>query len=233
VELWLDFSGLAPGTERVLRSLPFEAGGMGMMGMGGGGRGRGMRGRGMGMMGMMGGALPNGSAFDVLRVRVERDGETARPLPARLSEIAWPRLEDAINRESPRTIQLQMGRMQVALNGRTFEMEAAAPDERVKLGTTEVWEFANTAGPMSHPMHLHNLQYRVIDRRGEPRLESMYATVRDGLVDEGWKDTVIVMPGERVRALMRFEDYTGLYLYHCHILEHEDMGMMRNYLVEA
>jgi FtsP/CotA-like multicopper oxidase with cupredoxin domain len=44
---------------------------------------------------------------------------------------------------------------------------------------------------------------------------------------------VLVLPGERVKVLMRFEDHTGLYLYHCHILEHEDLGMMRNYLVEA
>jgi len=44
---------------------------------------------------------------------------------------------------------------------------------------------------------------------------------------------VIVMPGERVRVLMRFTDHAGLYLYHCHILEHEDLGMMRNYRVQS
>jgi len=54
-----------------------------------------------------------------------------------------------------------------------------------------------------------------------------------GFVDEGWHDTVLVMPGERVKVLQRFEDFEGLYLYHCHNLEHEDMGMMRNYRVEA
>jgi FtsP/CotA-like multicopper oxidase with cupredoxin domain len=43
----------------------------------------------------------------------------------------------------------------------------------------------------------------------------------------------IVMPGERVKPLMKFTDHTGLYIYHCHILEHEDLGMMRNYLVRA
>jgi FtsP/CotA-like multicopper oxidase with cupredoxin domain len=52
-----------------------------------------------------------------------------------------------------------------------------------------------------------------------------------GYLDEGWKDTVLLMPGERVRLMMRFEDYDGLFLYHCHNLEHEDMGMMRNYYV--
>lgn len=49
-------------------------------------------------------------------------------------------------------------------------------------------------------------------------------------VGEGWKDTVLVMPGERVRVL---HDYPGLFLYYCHMLEHEDSGLMRNYLVQA
>ena len=55
----------------------------------------------------------------------------------------------------------------------------------------------------------------------------------EGYVDEGWKDTVLLMPGERIRILVKFGDYPGLFLYHCHNLEHEDMGMMRNYLVEG
>lgn len=57
--------------------------------------------------------------------------------------------------------------------------------------------------------------------------------MKAGLVDERWKDTVLVMPGERVRVLLHFADYTGLFLYHCHMLEHEDSGLMRNYLVKA
>ena len=51
-------------------------------------------------------------------------------------------------------------------------------------------------------------------------------------MDEGWKDTVMVMPGERVKVLLKFVD-PGLFVYHCHNLEHEDQGMMRNYRVEA
>ena len=87
--------------------------------------------------------------------------------------------------------------------------------------------------PMAHPLHVHNLQFKVIERLQDPRFGAVYDTVRAGLIDEGWKDVVIVMPGERVRVLMQFTDHAGLYLYHCHILEHEDMGMMRNYLVRA
>lgn len=61
----------------------------------------------------------------------------------------------------------------------------------------------------------------------------VWESVRHGYVDEGWKDTVLLMPGERVKALLKFEHYPGLFLYHCHILEHEDNGLMRNYLVRA
>jgi hypothetical protein len=66
-----------------------------------------------------------------------------------------------------------------------------------------------------------------------PTQAAAYATVSQGLVDSGWKDTVIVMPGEQVTFLMRNTRYPGNFLYHCHNLEHEDMGMMRDYYVVA
>ena len=56
-------------------------------------------------------------------------------------------------------------------------------------------------------------------------------TLRAGIVDAGWRDTVLVLPGETVRVQVTFTRHPGLYLYHCHILEHEDMGMMRNFRV--
>ena len=77
------------------------------------------------------------------------------------------------------------------------------------------------------------MRFKVLERLIAPRQAAAYATVRDGLLDEGWKDTVLVMPGERVRVGMRFEHYAGLFLYHCHMLDHEDMGMMRNFRVEG
>jgi FtsP/CotA-like multicopper oxidase with cupredoxin domain len=130
---------------------------------------------------------------------------------------------------------MTMQQMSWFLNGRTFEMEAVAPDEVIRLGDLEVWEFANQSGMMSmiHPMHVHNVQFQVIDRQVLPQLEEAWETVRAGYVDDGWKDTVLVMPGERVKVLLKFEDYEGLYLYHCHNLEHEDQGMMRNFRVQA
>jgi hypothetical protein len=76
-------------------------------------------------------------------------------------------------------------------------------------------------------------QHQVIERQIDPNFSAAWETLSDGFVDEGWHDTGLVMPGEHVKVLLKFEDFEGLYLYHCHNLEHEDMGMMRNYHVEA
>lgn len=85
---------------------------------------------------------------------------------------------------------------------------------------------------MAHPIHLHGQQYQIISRKMEGMRKEEYATVKDGFIDSGWKDTVLVMPGEEIEIIKPFEDYKGLFLYHCHNLEHEDLGMMRQFLVE-
>ncbi len=177
------------------------------------------------------GAAPVQRGRPIARFRIANGGTRKSALPQRLSSFPPLRIEEAANRARPRTFQLSMQRGQAMLNGRTFgRMDEVADDEKVKLGTTEVWEFTNDASfgmRMAHPMHVHNLQFRVIERSG-PR-----HAVSAGFTDEGLKDVVLVLPGQRVKVLMKFEDHTGLYLYHCHILEHEDLGMMRNYLVQA
>ena len=107
---------------------------------------------------------------------------------------------------------------------------------RVKLNTTEVWELRNDVNGASgfpHPIHIHGLQFQILSRQVLDEADEVWQTVKDGYVDEGWKDTVLLMPGENAKVLLRFEDYTGLFLYHCHNLEHEDAGMMRNYQVDA
>lgn len=228
VELWADFSGRDVGAELRLLSLPFSGAEVsGMM------RGPGMMGGGL----MTGGAsvLPNGAEFTVLTVHVEREGTGSHALPEQLSESPLLRVEDAVNIHKPRSFEITMRQMTWFLNGRTFRMEHVAEDEVIRLGDTEVWEFVNQDGQMNmiHPMHIHNVQFRVVKREVLPALADVWETVRSGYVDEGWKDTVLLMPGERAKLLMRFEDYAGLYLYHCHNLEHEDMGMMRNFEITA
>jgi FtsP/CotA-like multicopper oxidase with cupredoxin domain len=224
IELWADFRGRDLGTELRLQSLPFFGGEAG--GMMGGGQGRMMASE---------GTLPNGGEFTVMRFYMDREANESTELPERLSEPRFHQAEDAVNRRRPRTFEIDMRRMLWFLNGRTFEMEEVARDEIVRLGDLEVWEFVNQRGMMVmiHPMHVHNVQFQVIGREMLPQLRDAWDTVRAGYVDEGWKDTVLVMPGERVRILLKFEDYEGLYLYHCHNLEHEDQGLMRNYRVRA
>jgi FtsP/CotA-like multicopper oxidase with cupredoxin domain len=85
---------------------------------------------------------------------------------------------------------------------------------------------------MAHPIHLHEEPFQILSRTGGGEEASDYATVREGFIDSGWKDTVLVMPGEKVRILKPFKDYKGVFMVHCHNLEHEDMGMMREFLVE-
>ena len=213
LELWADFSRYPVGSELALVSLPFDAGAMGG-----------------GMMGS-GAVLPNGAGFSIFKVKVNRQEKETRKLPQKLSTIIRYRHADAVNREYPRRFHLVMQHMAWTINGRTFRMQEVANDEKVRLNTLEVWEFVNEGGGMGmmgamnmpHPMHLHGMQFQVLERRG---------VRHEGYVDDGWKDTVLLMPGERIRLLVRFGDYPGLFLYHCHNLEHEDMGMMRNYLIE-
>jgi len=230
LELWADFSRYAVGTETALISLPFDGGMMGGRGMGRGMMGGGRMGRGM-MGGMMGSGtvLPNGAGFPMLRIKVNRKEKSGQVLPQKLSAIERYRTQDAVNPGDPKLFELLMQHMSFTINGRTFQMESVAPDERVKMNSMEIWEFVNQSGGMGmmqmpHPIHLHGKRFQVLERQG---------VTHEGYVDEGWKDTVLLMPGERIRILVRFGDYPGLFLYHCHNLEHEDLGMMRNYFVEG
>jgi bilirubin oxidase len=84
---------------------------------------------------------------------------------------------------------------------------------------------------MAHPIHLHGQQYQIISRKMEGMRKEEYATVKDGFIDSGWKDTVLVMPGEEIEIIKPFQHYKGFFLYHCHNLEHEDLGMMRQFYV--
>ncbi len=232
VEVWADFSGRTTGSEMRLVSLPFsgfDSGGGGMMGGG-----------------MMGGSsLPNDAPFDILSLKVGEKGEDVNPFPSRLLTIERYDVKDAVNQNNPRSFILAMQGMVHTINNRLFEMDAVARDEIVRLGDLEIWEFANLEGggggmgmgmmnmEMPHPMHIHGVQFQVLSRQLTQGSESTYKGLSSGFVDDGWKDTVLVMPGEKVQVLVRFDGYAGTFLYHCHNLEHEDAGMMRNYKIES
>lgn len=97
------------------------------------------------------------------------------------------------------------------INGRVMDMNRA--DVTAAIGSTEIWQIENVVG-MDHPFHLHGFQFQVLDR--------------DGVAEPfpSWKDVVNVPKHETVRFIVRFTDYPGRWMIHCHILDHEDHGMM-------
>jgi FtsP/CotA-like multicopper oxidase with cupredoxin domain len=222
-DLVVDFSSFEPGTRVTLRSHAFQIPGMmGMMGGMGGpppGRGPGGMGRRGRMMGGMGG-FPQGTEMDFVDFLVTDDRAAGTPeLPARLVEDRGPLPTGESVR---RSFRFESMMMQHTINGRSFAMERV--DVEVPLGRTEVWTFVNDSG-FAHPVHVHAGRFRVLSRSGG----------RSALMpwEEGLKDTVLLLPGERVEVAVRFEEYAGLFLLHCHNLEHEDAGMMSNFRVLA
>ncbi len=218
-DLLLDLTALAAGTEVHLDSQAFAEADAGVVGMGG------MRGGGMGDRS----SLPNGAPLRVMTLRTRARKGPAFRVPERLSSFdeTWSPRADATIRSVPLSFQ----RMMWFLDGRTFAMDDVAPEESVAAGSTQLWEFVNLTNPMgmqaAHPIHMHGRQFRVVARNGGSATNAL----RAGIVDAGWRDTVLVLPGETVRVQVTFTRHPGLYLYHCHILEHEDMGMMRNFQV--
>ena len=207
VELWVEFGRYSLGSQPTLQSQPF---------------------------------FNSPSTYDVVQFKVEQKSAETQPLPTQLSTIAPLQPQQAT---IERDVVLAMARMRWTLNGRVYELDGVAADERVKANEIASWTFINRGGggrgmmggmmTLPHPMHVHATQFQVVDRQIDAAMRAEWEQVREGFIDTGWKDTVLVMPGERVTVLMPFTDYTGTFVYHCHNLEHEDMGMMRNFEVVA
>lgn len=254
-DVWVNFDKAKLGEEMHLHSLPFHGTDPLMASMHGprgdrlerkmGGGRHGMRGamapgrRGMmlgGHRGMFPNKLPNGDKFSVLKIVVTRKSRIKDVIPDRLTTIQRYRVQMATNADAPKSIRLSMGHMSPNLNGRTFSMDDAAPEEIIDQDNMYLIEFINRdpvmhGMMMAHPMHIHGQQFQIVKREVANGYEEGYASLSEGFLNRGWKDIVLVMPGEKVSVLKRFDDYSGLYLYHCHNLEHEDMDMMRNFRV--
>ncbi|WP_315897854.1 multicopper oxidase domain-containing protein [Gillisia sp. Hel_I_86] len=71
---------------------------------------------------------------------------------------------------------------------------------------------------MPHPIHLHLVQFNILERDSSGMDRAIWDSIKDGLIDGGWQDTVLLMPGMKIRIIMHFENYKGLFLYHCHNL---------------
>ena len=194
----------------------------------------------------------------VMQIRVGRRVTSPGPsrvpasLPGVMPALGAPSLTRNVTLEeveNPDTGEPEFG----SLNGRKFD-DARGVQERPKLGSTEDWRLVNTTED-SHPIHLHLIQFQVIDRQAydadgyktalaqaraanrnapnpDPRPYFTGAPVAPDANERGWKDTVRANPGQVTRIRARWTLPAGVsapqrYVFHCHILEHEDNSMMR------
>ena len=151
---------------------------------------------------------------DVLELRAADDLDPSPQLPDRLAPAPDLRANDAMVTRS-----FRLGGTNI--NGRDMDMNRI--DEVVRVGDTEVWE-ARNAGGTPHNFHVHGVQFQVIDVDGDPPPPQL----------SGWKDTVYVAPDSTVRLIMRFDAYPdpdNPFMFHCHLLRHEDQGMMGQFVV--
>lgn len=156
-------------------------------------------------------------------------------IPVHLSTI--PKLT---NYQRIRTLRLNMRQDSYGRNIHLLDdrLWAEPITETPKLGQTEIWNLVNETQE-THPIHLHLVRFQILDRQPfdrnlfekEGRIVATGARVLPELNERGWKDTVRARPGEVTRIIVPFGPYPGLFVWHCHILEHEDYEMMRPYLV--
>jgi len=226
LDVWADFSARNEGSQLMLKSLAFS-GVMPKM-----------------AMGMNRSSLAVGSEYPICTIKVTRKVSESHKLPTKLAKIHRYGIHETANPNNPLPISISESPMSMLLNGRAYEFNHPLPSERVKMGSVQLLEIFHAQSNMGmsggmggmnmtmpHPIHLHGQQFEIMSRSisGDT---SDYDTVREGFIDSGLKDTVLVMPMERIKVIKPFQDFKGLYLYHCHNLEHEDMGMMREFLVE-
>lgn len=218
-DLWMDFSKHDPGDRIELRTanLFVEAAGTGP-GPGPGG----------------GGGPPALDPPEGVAVTFVVDDSPAErgEVPRRLGGSVAVDAADAVNPDAPKQFVLSTFRASHWINDTQWEGRVVTDTETVSFGTTEIWEFVSRS-PLAHPMHLHGQAFRVLERTwDDDGAAASWEQVADGVVETGLRDTVVVWPGQRVRIAVPFDAHRGYFLYHCHILEHEDHGMMRSFLIE-
>lgn len=166
-----------------------------------------------------------GTTDEVMEFRIAPlTGPDTSNLPLNLSTINRYQEVDAVK---VRTLELvrtfdQYNRLELLLDGKKW---TEATSEIIVQGEMEIWEFVNQTG-QTHPMHLHMEAFQVLDRT-----DSGGSDVALEDYELGWEDTVSVGGHETVRIMVRFDQYTGDFVWHCHILEHEDLEMMRTFRI--
>ncbi|GAW29201.1 multicopper oxidase family protein [Carboxydocella sp. ULO1] len=182
-------------------------------------------------MGMQHDSLKAGEEINILKIVINRETEKTFKIPQNLSSLKPINIKDSLTRK----FRLSFTGKQWQINGQTFNISQFPVI--VKKHSKEIWEIANDKKSMPHPMHLHGFMFQVLQRLNSPKQVQDLAIDQSGrtAMDLGWKDTVLIWPGETVRIAIDFtHDFTGdqVYLFHCHNLEHEDLGMMLNLKVK-
>jgi FtsP/CotA-like multicopper oxidase with cupredoxin domain len=168
----------------------------------------------LGVPGVIAGANAGNDTLDVLELRAAGTLATVGTVPAAL--VPMPRMN-----ASDATVRRQFRLDGFNINNR--QMDLGRIDETVELGATEIWTVTNTVS-MPHSFHVHDVQFRLASIGGQPPSPEL----------AGWKDTVYLRPDTEYRLVMHFTDYTDPdfpYMYHCHLLWHEDRGMMGQFVV--
>lgn len=178
-----------------------------------------------------------GDGFALMQFRVARERAARNPaLPARLREVARMDEKSAV-RTRFMTLAEYGDDMVMLLNGKHWHEPVT---EIVKAGSTEIWELANLTDDM-HPIHLHTVRFQVLDRQwmnvpkyfAEKRVEFTGPVTPPLTWEMGWKDVVQCPPRTLTRIIVPFAAKPGMYVWHCHVLEHEANDMMRPFEVIA
>lgn len=196
LDILVNFAGITIGTELYLESRIFDNGG----------------------------TSQGKQGFKIMKFKVTQTVNDVFTLPASLSSV-----NTISPSSSSKTRYFVINAMQMSsgmnmtgihrINDKTYDKNRI--DENVSANTTEIWVFDNSQGEEPHPVHLHGVQFQVLERSGS----------RSQLIasESGWKDTVLVLPREVVKIIIPFLTAAGVYVFHCHNLEHEDDGMMLQY----
>ncbi|MBS1493287.1 MAG: multicopper oxidase domain-containing protein [Bacteroidetes bacterium] len=162
-----------------------------------------------------------GTEMNLLRFDITSNTSSGGVVPAALTPITYYNNADVVRTRNFTLSHVTSGGMtgMHRINGLTFQMDRI--DFEVPQNGLEKWQITNATGDF-HPMHSHGILFQVYSRNGNTTLAPN---------DKGWKETVLVNPYEQVAVLVKFTQYKGLYLWHCHNLEHEDDGMMLNFKV--
>lgn len=164
--------------------------------------------------------------FKILKFKITKSIIGTFSIPVNLSNINSISVSSAIKERTfaITSMQMQSGMSQNGIhkiNNKVYDRNRI--DEYVKSNTTEIWVFDNTQGNEPHPLHIHGVHFQILERTGG----------RNQVIasESGWKDTVLVMPGEIVKVIIPFPNLRGTFVFHCHNLEHEDNGMMLQFQI--